>query len=80
MGSVLFPDEGFQRRESCHRKLGAGEDHSGQRRLGEMRERDIIKTDQRYVVGNFQSSVMNCSQRSNRSQVVRGDDRSGRLR
>src|SRR5208282_2346194 len=66
IGSVFFPDKRLQGCKSRDGKLGAGQDYGGQRWLGQMRERNIVKTDQRYIVGDLQPCIVNRAQGSNR--------------
>src|SRR5437016_1279966 len=72
LGPFFFAKKSLQRGIGGNCQLGAGQYDRGERRLGQVRERNIVKTDQRHVVGNLQSSFVNRSQRSNRGEIVRG--------
>jgi len=50
--SIFLSDESLERSKSSNRQLGAGQDYGGQWRLRPMREGNIVKTDQRYIVGD----------------------------
>jgi len=51
MRSFFFPDKSFQRGKSRNGQLGARQDHRGERRLSQMRKRNIVEILSYSIVG-----------------------------